>query len=66
MAGWYLRPETWGPEWCVSYYAEHDHYHMMDGRGLMMVTPVIMGTSAGTLIEWKKIYNTEKSILSQG
>ena len=59
------------PETClglcvVSYYAEHDHYHMMDCRGMMMVTPVIMGTSAGTLIEWKKIYNTEKSILSQG
>ena len=50
----------------VSYYAEHDHYRLMDGRGMKVVTPVIMGTSAEPLIEWKKIYNIEKSFLSQG
>ena len=37
----------------------------MDCQGMMMVTPVIMGTSAELLIEWKKIYNIEKSFLSQ-
>ena len=49
----------------MSYYAEHDHYRVMDGQGMMMVTPVIMGTSAGPLIEWKKFSNIEKSFLSQ-
>ena len=48
----------------VSYYAEHDHYRVMDGQGMMMVTPVIMGTSAEPLIEWRKNYNSEKSFLS--
>ena len=49
----------------MSYYAEHDHYRVMDCQGMMMVTPVIMGTSAEPVIEWKKIYNIEKSFLSQ-
>ena len=50
--------------WVVSYYAEHDHYRVMDCQRMMMVTPVIMGTSAEPLIEWKEISNIEKSFLS--
>ena len=66
VSGWYLRPERdLGLCSVVSYYAEHDHYRVMDCQGMMMVTPVIMGTSAEPVIEWKKIYNIEKSFLSQ-
>ena len=36
----------------------------MDGQRMMMVTPVIMGTSAEPVIEWKEISNIEKSFLS--